>query len=194
MSPLFFNATNLNTLDPNVATDPTEREELYIHKYTALQLIQAQSLMAIQLTLVQNAMNGIVQSILNLKNQTNSVLNGVVALPTLLNPLFGYVDTLESLATCGFLGTAYLNFKIAYCEGVVGALSYLALASFFIALFGLPVIILSIVLKKRLPNPFAADPFSPSKSKKGRFSGGEASDLPMQQTTNGTYGYTNNGS
>jgi len=181
-----YNRTNVAYLNSTTGDSVTTANLTY-HKYQALLLIDAEDSMNQKLNNIKANMSNINLSVNNLKNATNVILNNVNSLRDVLDPLFGYVDILESLATCGFLGDAYLNFKKAYCEGVVTALSCMAMATFFIAFFGIPLIILSIVLKKRMPNPFAADPFSPSKTK-GRFSGGDANDVPMQQTTNSSYG------
>jgi len=187
--PTVYNRTNVVNLNSTTA-DLLITANLTFHKFEALLLIDAEDAMNQKLDAIKGNMSRINQQVADLKNQTSFILDNVNALKNILNPLFGYVDILKSLATCGFLGNAYLNFKRAYCEGVVTALSCMAMATFFIAFFGVPLIILSIVLKKRMPSPFAADPFSPSKSKGGRFSGGDANDVPMQQTTNGAYGTT----
>jgi len=193
--PVVYNRTNvvnLNVTSP--APDLILIANLTFHKFQALLLIDAEDAMNTKLNEIKTSMANIISAVASLKNETDVILTGVKALRNVIDPLFVYVDRLKALATCEFLGDAYLNFKRAYCEGVVTALSCMAMATFFIAFFGIPLIILSIVLKKRLPNPFAADPFSPSSSKKGRFSGGDANDVSMQQTTSGNYGnYGNNG-
>jgi len=109
--PKVYNKTNLAFLNSTISGDLITTANLTFHKYQALLLIDAEAAMTLKLNDIKSNMTHINLSVAKLKNDTNVILQNVNSLRSILDPLFGYVDTLKSFATCGFLGNAYLHFK-----------------------------------------------------------------------------------
>lgn len=89
-----------------------------------------------------------------MRNQAYIIEGKINATEGLVQPLINSgLNLLTNLSYCGSFGDFYGDAKADFCNGVVPAMSYIALTSLVIALFACPSAILTIILGKRMPNP-----------------------------------------
>jgi len=71
----------------------------------------------------------------------------------IIMPLFDFVDRFLDLATCGFLGVRYYQLKAAMCDTIASSFIMLSLCFFMVGIMGLPIMVMSIILWKRIGKP-----------------------------------------
>jgi len=148
-----YNRSTLQNLNNTFAFyhPSTFQQVIEKKKYETLQLITAEARINESLTSIKNQIIAIKVYSDELEANTTNIMATVGTIQSTVNPLLNYAQTVFNLAYCGFIGTAYASFKSDFCDGIVTAISLLALAFLMVAAMGVPIVILSIVLMKRLP-------------------------------------------
>lgn len=153
-----YTELDINTLDPNTyASNATKQNIANATKTNVLLAIGDRNALQNQLTYLQSNVSSLVTAKDALVVKLDEAQQNVTNIADLIDPYIALANELLALGNCGRLGDLYYDLKDATCNRIVNDITAMAMAMFFIALFGTFVIVFSQISASRIPRPIKSD-------------------------------------